>query len=97
MNTSKHTPGPWNRNIRAGGRYPVVYAGRNQHVATVSQQENKDEIEANIDLVSAAPELLAALDECLAIVDAHRKLTGGDGDIAAMNARAAIAKARGAA
>jgi hypothetical protein len=25
-----HTPGPWHRNIRAGGKYPTVYVGRNQ-------------------------------------------------------------------
>ena len=56
-----HTVGPWHRNIRREGRYPVVFAGRNQHVATASQQDDPAETEANIDLISAAPELLEAL------------------------------------
>lgn len=40
-------------------------------------------------------DLLAALEQCLPILDAYRRISGGDGDISAMNARAAIAKARG--
>lgn len=60
---SAHTPGPWFRNIRANGKYPVVFAGRNQHVATVCQQKDSAETEANIDLIAAAPDLLAALHE----------------------------------
>jgi hypothetical protein len=44
-------------------------------------------------LLASAPELLAALRDCLPIVDAMRRKTGGEGDTAAMNARAAIAKA----
>jgi len=58
MNT-QHTSGPWNRNIRAGGKYPVIYSGRNNHVALVLKAD-PDEMEANIDLISAAPDLLAA-------------------------------------
>ena len=68
MNT-QHTPGPWHRNIRANGKYPVVFAGRNQHVATTSQQTDPAETEANIDLISAAPELLEALQAVLAMPD----------------------------
>jgi len=60
-----HTPGPWHRNIRREGRYPVVFAGRNQHVATASQQDDPAETEANIDLIAAAPELLEALERLL--------------------------------
>lgn len=55
-----YTKGEWQRNIRAGGKYPVVYAGRNQHIATVSQQTDPEETEANIDLISAAPSLVEA-------------------------------------
>jgi len=43
-------------------------------------------------LIAAAPDLLAALRDCLPIVDAMRRKTGGEGDTAAMNARAAISK-----
>ena len=56
MNDAKHTKGPWHRNIRADGKYPVVFSGRNQHVATVSQQKDGAETEANIDLIAAAPD-----------------------------------------
>lgn len=40
-------------------------------------------------------DLVSALEQCLRIVDAHRRVSGGEGDIAAMNAREALAKARG--
>ena len=60
-----HTAGPWHRNIRANGHYPVVFSGRNNHVATASQQANPAETEANIDLIAAAPDLLAACQAAL--------------------------------
>lgn len=59
--STQHTPGPWHRNIRADGKYPVVFAGRNQYVAITSQQKDPAETEANIDLICAAPDLLAEL------------------------------------
>jgi acetolactate synthase regulatory subunit len=59
-NTPKHTPGPYHRNIRAGGRYPVIFAGRNTHVCTVSQQPTGDETEANIDFIVIACNSFAA-------------------------------------
>ena len=62
--STKHTPGPWHRNIRANGHYPVVFAGRNQHVATASQQTDPAETEANIDLLAAAPNMLKVLKLC---------------------------------
>lgn len=46
-------------------------------------------------LLAAAPDLLMALEQCLPIIDAHRRVALGEGSIAAMNARAAIAKAKG--
>lgn len=99
---ARHTPGPWHRNIRADGKYPVVFAGRNQHVATVSQQEDGAETEANIDLVSAAPELLAALEGAIGALEFslefHRDLGNSDIAFAADKLDAAvkaIAKARG--
>lgn len=60
-----HTAGPWHRNIKANGRYPIVFSGRNNHVATASQQANPAETEANIDLIAAAPDLLAACQAAL--------------------------------
>lgn len=66
-----HTPGPWHRNIKPASKYPVVWAGRNTHVAMVvrgapprsgSGETMPDaEMEANIDLIAAAPEMYEAL------------------------------------
>ena len=84
---AKHTPGPWHRNIRANGKYPTVFAGRNQHVAVVKQQGDPSETEANIDLVAAAPELLAALQKAVRF--------GGLFPDLKEEAEAAIAKATG--
>ena len=85
---AKHTPGPWHRNIRANGHYPVVFAGRNTHVCTASQQTDPAETEANIDLLSAAPELLAA---CRAALLRDDVADSELGDLL----RAAVAKAEG--
>jgi hypothetical protein len=88
-----HTPGPWHRNIRANGKYPVVFAGRNQHVAKVEQQSTGAETEANIDLIAAAPDLLAALQDLTAYFGPD---TDNGLDELLTNARAAIARATGA-
>ena len=55
-----------------------------------------DEKRANDSLTAAAPALLAALKRCLPYVDRIRGMTGGDGDLTAQDARAAIAAAKGA-
>ena len=52
---------------------------------------------ANARLIAAAPALLAALERCLPFVNRIRGMTGGDGDLTAQNARAAIAAAKGGA
>jgi len=93
---SAHTPGPWYRNIPADGKYPTVFAGRNQHVAVASQQKDSAETEANISLIAAAPELLDAL--ALLLPYAARAIQGTtEGQPLLDAARAAIAKAEGAA
>lgn len=62
----KHTKGPWSRNIKPASHYPIIFAGRNTHVAQViSKGLTTDEIEANCDLIAAAPELLEALKSLL--------------------------------
>lgn len=61
---SKHTPGPWHRNIKPATKYNTVWAGRNTHVARVVVDDRDltaDQIEANIALIAAAPDLLEAL------------------------------------
>jgi hypothetical protein len=83
-----HTTGPWHRNIPANGKYPTVFAGRNQHVAVATQQKNSEETEANISLIAAAPDLLAALESLMPYVNGIHW-----SQVAA--AKAAIAKATG--
>lgn len=68
---TKFTPGPWHRNIRAGGKYSTVFAGRNTHIAHVCQQPTPEETEANIDLVYAAPSLYEALKRLIKATDEY--------------------------
>jgi hypothetical protein len=92
--THKHTSGPWHLGRRAGN--PAIYSQDGTEIAEILQGLTPEWRE-NARLIAAAPDLLAALRDCLPIVDAMRRKTGGEGDTAAMNARAAIAKAeRGA-
>lgn len=97
--STKHTPGPWLRNVRSQGRYPVIYAGRNTHVAVAQQMATPDETEANIDLIAAAPEILEALMELERIVSAHPSFQNEWTHAASVigSARAAIVKATGGA
>ena len=60
--TTKHTPGPWSRNIKPATKYNTIFAGRNTHVCHLTVTGlTPDEIEANCDLIAAAPDLLEAL------------------------------------
>jgi hypothetical protein len=52
-----------------------------------------DKIRAHSDAYEA---MLKALAQALPIIDAYRRISGGDGDISALNVRAAIAKAEAA-
>lgn len=62
MSAPKHTPGPWNRNIKPAKKYATIYAGRNTHVCHLSVSGLTDEeIEGNCNLITAAPDLLNAL------------------------------------
>jgi hypothetical protein len=59
---SAHTPGPWHRNIPPATKYTTIFAGRNTHVARLSVDGlPAAEVEANCNLIAAAPDLLAAL------------------------------------
>jgi hypothetical protein len=59
---TKYTPGPWHRNIAPAAKYPIIFAGRNTHVAQVKTQGlSEAEQEANADLIAAAPDLADAL------------------------------------
>jgi hypothetical protein len=96
-----HTPGPWGRNIKPATKYPVIFAGRNTHVAMVDTRLPADEVEANIRLIAAAPDLLAALRDAkveLEQMHAHycKGCPGGCPTLEYIeNAARAIAKAEG--
>jgi hypothetical protein len=84
----KHTPGPWHRNIKPTSKFPIVFAGRNTHVAQVLTRGLSDEeSEANCDLIAGAPALLEA---------AEALLNGGVFEVAnILNLRRAVAAAKG--
>ena len=91
MTDTKQTPGPWHE-----GSHRSVES-QSGTICEVYSHMGIEEADANQKLIAAAPDLLASLREALKIIDAYRRVSGGDGDITAMNARAAIAKATGGA
>lgn len=65
-----HTPGPWKRNIKPATKYNVVWSGRNRHVAKVEVEIlPEEEIEANINLIVAAPDLLAVCERAKKLLE----------------------------
>jgi hypothetical protein len=67
--TATHTPTPWHRNIKANGKYPTIFAGRNNHICTVAQQSTGEETEANIDFI------IGAVNSHEALLDILTKMT----------------------
>jgi hypothetical protein len=97
--TTTHTPGPWSE-IEGfiTGRFNStgeVYDICDPRCAPPDDADTLAEMNANAALISAAPEMLNALEDALYLIDEHRTLTGGDGDITAMYIRSLIRKARG--
>ena len=104
MKDATHTPGPWEAIIGGGGCSVIVNSTVQRPIlvqiatdALYAHPERVTEAQANARLIAAAPALLAALKQCLPYVDRIRGMTGGDGDLTAQNARAAIAAAKGGA
>lgn len=58
-----YTQGGWHRNVPPATKFPTIFAGRNTHVARVVVDGGltPEEIEANCNLIAAAPKLLEAL------------------------------------
>lgn len=84
-----HTQGQWARNIRPARKYGTIFAGRNTHVCYLAVNGKSDiEIEANCDLIVAAPDLLAALKAAVEII-------GHPDDAVSKHFAAVIAKAEG--
>ncbi len=94
MNTTpKYTKGPWGRNIKPASKYPIVYAGRNTHVAQVLKAGlTEDEVEANCSLIAAAPDLIEA---AKLVLDARALGDRDDEAVALGKLQDAIAKAEG--
>jgi hypothetical protein len=103
-----HTKGPWGRNIPPASKYPIIFGGptgNHSHVAQVlSRGLPPSEVEANADLIAAAPDLLAALRWIVEFCDEHLEWTeielcNGRSDSAEAiwleDARTAISKATG--
>lgn len=58
---SEYTQGGWNRNIPPASKYNTIYAGRNTHICRLEVRGlPESEIEANCNLIVAAPDLLEA-------------------------------------
>lgn len=92
MSERKHTPGPWM--VEGRTVYALNEDGYNRFSALVQDAHTPgDELEANAQLIAAAPELLEALEQFVAWVDAPCESAFSDSQLA--SARAAIAKATG--
>lgn len=103
MSEAKHTPGPWHKSV-------IIVKGANGEAVCFLSQRNDDhrkpdeELEANGNLIAAAPKLLAALERLIS--NRHCFMTSHEdkdtcaqcGESAATDiefARAAIAEAKG--
>jgi hypothetical protein len=97
--STKHTPGPWGPltllpdNLEIGIDYPDG-DDRDHYLATVTCGD-PDELQANAQLIAAAPELLAALAWIDRLVSRDEGCDGDDLEAISVKARAAIAKAIG--
>ena len=95
--SNKHTPGPWivssdGKAVRASADIMDNYR---RNVVNIGKRDNVGEMAANLSLCAAAPELLAALEK-IAYLSSLIDATKTEREIA-KTARAAIAKAKGAA
>jgi hypothetical protein len=90
-----YTKGGWGRNIKPAAHYPVIFAGRNTHVARViSVGLTSEEIEANCDLIACAPDLLESL-QAMCHLATHHALDDAEKRQILQSARAVIARATG--
>ena len=56
--------GDWHRNIPPVTRYPIIFAGRNTHIARIiTEGLSPEEAEANTNLIVASPKMYLALKE----------------------------------
>lgn len=101
---SKHTPGPWRAFLNKGviGVAPANGQYRAGDIAICSDHDSRrtnEEAMANARLISAAPDMLEALEALHDEIDEYQRINnlGGHDNHVMKQARAAIAKAKGAA
>jgi hypothetical protein len=96
---SKHTPGPWR--YEEFGPNVIIKATKNPMLSVVHSlyHESREQMEANADLIAAAPELLEALEKMVGLFEPGRiydfKEVSALSSEALHIAMAAIAKAKG--
>ena len=96
MSEHAHTPGPWHINRDDWGAPTAIRSQDAQPVvATGPGFGSKAEIEANMNLIAAAPDMLEALQSALARLDNGYRLSLAEQRATAEQLRAAIAKAEG--
>jgi hypothetical protein len=86
MNNTQHTPAPWKYDSTWG----IIKYGKTEICALHSGNL------ANAHLISAAPDLLSALEEMMSVFQDHEQYDEESAEVVGA-ARAAIAKAKGAA
>lgn len=91
----KHTPGPWHANQRTGGVHALDAGGEYLRNVVASVHFSKEERDANMHLLSAAPDLLNALSAMLVNYGYLHALHDLGDCQATIDARAALDKARG--
>jgi hypothetical protein len=87
----QHTPGPWHFGTSSDSSfYKRNIAGADGYHVALTSSRDVSEVDANAQLIAAAPELLAALEEVLAYCSEH-----GHDWMCMAEARSVILKATG--
>lgn len=92
MSHATHTPGPWKLERCQCGDVNCERYGTSNGIF----YQGSGYTEADARLIAEAPAMLAALRQALPLIDAHRRAALGEGDIAAHNIRAILARIEGA-
>lgn len=78
----------WYAKANSSGHGLVIEEGTGRTVAVAYDQKDTA-------LLAAAPAMLAELKQVLPLVDSHRRMALGEGDVSAMNIRAILAEVEG--
>lgn len=61
-------------------------------ICKIATGEDRKQEDANARLIALAPEMAEALRQALPVIDAHRRISGGEGDLAAATIRALLSR-----